>query len=184
MRIGIVIPLYLSSELLVDFTKQTIESIKSEDHSITLYLIVNYAKPELHPKAENFNFWQSIKDVKIIDNPKGNEVGASWNLGIKTALADGNEYVMVLNNDLVLHHSCIDNLVLFAQDHPEFLLWTASEWIDIKTIGGIKEADLTNDFNEHPHFSYFMVNQKTIDTVGWFDENLKVAYMEDGDMHY
>src|SRR4030066_2546716 len=116
MNIATILPLYLSNDILLDFTKQTVESIKSEEHSITLYFIVNYAKPEFYPKKESFDFYHSIKDVKIIDNPKGNEVGAAWNLGIKTALADGNDYVMVLNNDLVLNFRCVDNLVQFAQD--------------------------------------------------------------------
>jgi len=181
MNIAAVLPLYLSNDILLDFTKQTVESIKSEEHSIMLYFIVNFAKPEFYPKKESFDFYHSIKDVKIIDNPKGNEVGAAWNLGIKTALADGNDYVMVLNNDLVLHEKCVDNLVWFAQDYPEFLLWTAAEHLDLKTLKDIK---LTDEFSEHPHFSYFMVNQKTVDTVGWFDENLKMAYHEDSDMHY
>lgn len=184
MKIALTIPLYHSSELLSDFTRQTLESIKSENHELYIYLIVNYSLPEFYPKQEDFVLDQSIKQVTIIDNPKGNEVGAAWNLGIKIALEQGCEYVMVLNNDLVLHHSCIDNLLTFADMHPEFILWSASEWVDIRTINGIKEAEIKWDFSEHPHFSYFMVNQKTIDTVGWFDENLRMAYMEDGEMHY
>lgn len=182
-KLAITLPLYLSSELLLDFTRQTLESIKSDNHEISLYLIVNFALPEFYPKQDDFVLDPCIKEVKIIDNPKGNEVGAAWNLGIKTALADGCEYVQVLNNDLLLHHKCVDNLMSFADEHAEFILWSASEWIDIRTLNGVKEADIKWDFSEHPHFSYFMVNQKTIDTVGWFDENLKIAYFEDSEFH-
>jgi GT2 family glycosyltransferase len=28
-----------------------------------------------------------------------------------------------------------------------------------------------------------MINNKTLDTVGWFDENIERAYFEDGDYH-
>ncbi len=184
MKVAVTIPLYLSSDILFDFTKQTLDSLKSENHEIAVYLIVNYSLPEFYPKKEDFILHESIKEFHVVDNPKGNEVGAAWNLGIKMALEASNDYVMVMNNDLVLHHKCVDNLVKFAEEHQEFILWTASEWIDIRTIAGIKEADLKEDYSEHPHFSYFMVNQKTIDTVGWFDENLKMAYFEDGDYHY
>lgn len=183
MKIAVTVPVYLSSDVLLDFTKQTLESISSQDHEISIYLIVNYSLPEFYPAKENFILHESIKEFHVLDNPKGNEVGSAWNLGVKTALEAGNEFVAVMNNDLVLHHKCIDNLVAFADQHQEFVLWTASEWIDVRTLAGIKEADLSFDFDEHPHFSLFMVNQKTIDTVGWFDENLKMAYMEDNDMH-
>src|SRR3990172_11005222 len=142
MKVGITIPVYLSSDVLLDFTKQTLESISSQDHEISVYLIVNYSLPEFYPDKENFNLHESIKEFHVLDNPKGNEVGASWNLGIKTALEAGNEFVAVMNNDLVLHHKCIDNLVAFADQHQELVLCTASEWIDVRTLGGVKEADL------------------------------------------
>lgn len=184
MKVGITIPIYHTSDLLFDFTRQTLESIKSENNEIHVYLIVNYSEEEYMPTRDKFELHESIKGFSVHKNPKGNEVGSAWNQGIKMALDDGCDFVMVLNNDLVLHHKCVDNLVIFADMHPEFALWTASEWIDIRTINGIKEADIKWDFSEHPHFSYFMVNQKTIDEVGWFDENLKMAYHEDGDYHY
>lgn len=184
MKVGISLPLYHSSDILFEFTKKTLESIKSKNNEIYIYLIVNYSLAEYYPKKEDFELDESVKEFGVTENPRGNEVGAAWNLGIKQGLEDGCDFVMIMNNDLLLHHACVDNLVTFADIHPEFVLWTASEWIDIHTVDGIKEADIKWDFNEHPHFSYFMVSQKTIDTVGWFDENLRMAYMEDGDYHY
>ena len=147
MKVAITIPIYHSSDLLLDFTKQTLESIKSENNDIYIYLINNFSKPEFYPKEEMFQLNRAVGDVggvrdfRVIDNPKGNEVGAAWNLGIKTGLEAGCDFAIVMNNDLVLHYKCIDNLVAFADTHPEFLLWTASEWIDIRTIGGIKELE-------------------------------------------
>jgi len=184
MKIGIVCPVYISSDILFDFTKQTIESIQSKEHDLNIYLINNFSLPEYYPSKSNFSLHESVKGYEVIEGLKDNSVGKAWNMGIKKSLADGCEYVMVINNDIVLHHKCVDNLITFADMHSEFVLWTASEWIDIRTLNGIKEADINWSFDDHPHFSYFMVNQKTIDTVGWFDENIKLGYMEDGDYHY
>lgn len=184
MKLSVVVPVYHSNELLADFTRQTLESINTETHFIDLFLIVNYSLPQFYPKKENYKLNSYISNAYIADNPKGNQVSSAWNEGIRQALVKGNQYVIVVNNDIVFHHKAIDNLVQFAQDHPEFLMWTASEWIDIRTLNGVKEADLENSFDTHPHFSCFMVNQKTMDTVGWFDENLQMAYHEDGEMHY
>ena len=184
MKIALTLPVYLSSDILFDFTRQTIESIKSENNDLSIYLIVNYSLPEFYPTKDKFKLDPSVKEFKVIDNPKGNNVSASWNFGIKTGLEAGNDFVMVLNNDLVLHRKCVDNLVTFADAHSELLLWTASEWIDVRTLDGIKEAEIVWSFDEHPHFSYFMVNQKTIDTIGYFDENMEMAYFEDAAYHY
>lgn len=180
MRIYLTVPIYLSSDILFDFTRQTLESIQSLEHELYIILINNYSLPEFYPTQDKFKLHESIKSFSVIDNPKGNQVPASWNLGIKTGLDEGADYVAVLNNDLVLHPKCIDNLVKFANEHQEFILWSASEWLDQKTLA---EAPLEDVFSEHPHFSFFMVNQKTINTVGWIDENLKMAYHEDQDFH-
>ena len=188
MRIFLTLPVYHSSDVLFDFTKQTLESIKSEEHDLHILLINNYSLPEFYPAQDKFNLHESVKSFKVIDNPKGNQVPAAWNLGIKTGLTphqngagfEKADYVIVANNDLILHPECIDNLVKFANAHQEFILWSASEWLDRKTL---TEAPLEDVFSEHPHFSFFMVNQKTIDTVGWIDENLKLGYFEDSDFH-
>jgi GT2 family glycosyltransferase len=179
MKVGIIFPIYHNNDLQVDFTKQAIESVYSENHTVVVYPIINFSRPEFYPKAEKF----PNQTLKIMDNPHGNHVGGAWNYGIKTALDDGCQYVIVANNDIVFHHSAIDNLVEFGETHKEFILWTANEWIDIRTINGVKEGDIKYTFDEHPHFSCFMVNKNTIDIAGWFDENIKVAYFEDSDMH-
>jgi GT2 family glycosyltransferase len=180
-KVGISIPVYHSSDILYDFTKQTVESIKSKENKINLYIIVNFSYPNLYPDAKKYHLSSAIQEVKVLDNPKGNEVGASWNYGIKTGLEDGCDYVMVLNNDLILNKDCVDNLVKFAEENSDYLMWTASEWLKKETLS---QAGNDFAFSEFPNFSFFMVNQKTIDTVGWFDENLKMAYHEDGDYHY
>ncbi len=184
-KIGLTFPVYHSSDVLFDFTRQAVESFKSQNHELYVYPVVNFcSSPELYPADNKFQLDPSIKKYLVYDNPKGNEVGAAWNFGIKKALEDGCDFVIVPNNDVVCHHKCIDNLVAFADMHPEFILWSGSEWIDIRTLNGVKEADINWSFDEHPHFSFFMVNKKTMDTVGFFDENIKMAYFEDGDYHY
>ncbi|MFA5013946.1 MAG: glycosyltransferase [Actinomycetota bacterium] len=181
MKLGIVIPVYHANGLHADFTRQTVESITSKDHNLKLYLIVNYSAKGLRPTTFSTKVPMGIT---VVDNPKGNHVGTAWNMGIKMALAEGMEYVIVANNDLIFHENCVDNLVDFAQRHLRFIMWTASQWDSLRTIKTILGSSFNDSFDEHPHFSCFMVNNRLIKKVGWFDENLSVAYMEDGDMHY
>jgi len=180
-KIGLNIPVYLSSDILFDFTRQTVESIKSKEHELILNFVINYSLPQYYPNSNSFKTDASIRTVQVFDNPKGNEVPVAWNEGIKQLLKDGCDYVITMNNDLILHEDCIDNLVKFGNEHQEFILWTASEWIKKETL---IQAGKDFTFSEYPHMSLFMVNQKTMDTVGWFDENLEMAYFEDVEMHY
>lgn len=180
-KVALVIPVYHANELHADFTNQTLRSIISTENELKVYLIVNYSKPEYWPKVENL---QLTLNSEVIENTKGNQVGSAWNLGIKRAIDDGYEYILVPNNDIIFHPKAIDNLIKFAKEHLEFILWTASEWASFRTVKTIPDAELGITFDEHPHFSCFMVSKKTIETVGWFDENLKMAYHEDGDYHY
>ena len=119
--------------------------------------------------------------MNIFVTPNENNVSKAWNKGIKLGLEWGARYVIVANSDIIMHESLIDNLVQFAERHPEFILWTASEHTDLRTI---KNAELDDNYDEHPHFSCFMVNQRLLDTVGYFDENFVPAYFEDSDFHY
>lgn len=182
-NVSIVIPIYHANELHYDFTRQTVESVNIENPDVKekrIYLVVNYSKPEFYPSQ----LLSPKIPLTIMDNPKGNHVGSAWNLGIKTALDAGFDYVVVCNNDIIFQKKAIDNLVAFANAHPEFILWTAGEWPDLRTIKTVEDSAFEDSFDEHPHFSCFMVSKKTMEMVGWFDERLQMAYSEDGDFHY
>jgi uncharacterized protein (DUF736 family) len=182
-KVALVAPIYHANELHYDFTRQTIESIqptKEYFDDVRIFTLVNFSLPQFLPSVS----LSAKVPMDVIDNPKGNHVGASWNFGIKSAFQQGYEYVIVCNNDIIFHEKAIFNLVKFAKEHKEFLLWTATEWESLRTIRSVSEDQIGTAFNEHPHFSCFMVNPKTIETIGWFDENLKMAYHEDGDYHY
>jgi GT2 family glycosyltransferase len=45
------------------------------------------------------------------------------------------------------------------------------------------EYDENETDRQHPDFSCFMINKRTIDRIGWFDENFVIAYFEDSDFH-
>jgi len=217
MKLTLVIPVYISDPLHLDFTRQTLESIHTH-HSHQVILVNNFCKPEFETELSKLTStpevsFDSAQDahtsgVKLVNNPSGNILAASWNLGMKLAFnQDGvseflgaqdlkrsaeerapkntetsphSDYCLIINNDIILHPQAIDNLVAFAQKHPEFLLWSASEWANARTLA---QAKLTSRFSPHPHFSCFMVSPKTIETVGWFDEKFSFGYFEDNDYH-
>jgi GT2 family glycosyltransferase len=205
MKLTVIVPIYLSDPLHQEFTQTTLDSIQTK-HETNFIIINNFAKPQFQPFLKELN---AQKNTTVLDNPKGNILAAAWNLGIRHSLpltkgelegvesdkpqtSNSNhpassiqhptsDYCLLINNDLIFHPQAIDNLVDFAQNHPECILWTASEWPNMRTLSQATWEE--DNFSPHPHFSCFMVNQHTVDTVGLFDENFEMGYFEDNDYH-
>lgn len=173
MKVGIGAAAYISNDVHMQFAKETIDSIKSEEHEIEFCFIVNYLG-----EASYREYLESIGTV--LDNTE-NIVSRSWNRAIDLLLEHGCDYVIVPNLDLVFKSNLVDNLVHFAVTHPQYILMTALPWGEKESI---EQAVEREESPETPHFSCFMVDERLFEKVGRFDENFKAAYNEDLDMHY
>lgn len=190
-KVQIVIP---AINLWNSYTRACIESIKTK-HEYRILLIDNASTDETRVEAE--------KMVSDRFSHKRNEerwaCAKSWNYGVRDAFDRGFEYVLVLNNDVILHPDAIDSLV------ERFEVFNAPEIIDpIKSLamvtcldmrgesveGNTERPDKMLSFNkddvpetEHPCFSGFMINKQCWEKVGEFDEGFAPAYFEDNDYH-
>lgn len=173
MKVGIGAAAYISNDVHMQYAKETIESVKSQNHEIEFCFVVNYLA-----KSSYREYLESVGTV--LDNSE-NIVSRSWNRAIDLLLDHGCDYVIVPNLDLVFKSNLVDNLVDFAQAHPEFILVTALPWGEKESIEQAVEGAA---YPETPHFSCFMVDQRLFKKVGRFDENFRAAYNEDLDMHY
>lgn len=182
MQIGITIPIYHTDSAHLDFTKECVNSIRSEEHDLHVLLVVNFSHPELFPHESNFNLDKSVKEFKTTDNPRGTSVACGWNQGIDY-LKDACDYVIVANNDIIFNKGAIDQLVAKAEENPEAVMWTGSEYSNWGSIDDFDATELDDTNDEHPHFSCFMINADTVEKIGWFDEKIERAYFEDGDYH-
>ena len=119
----------------------------------------------------------------------------AWNQAVKTALKDPEcEYIGIFNNDIVLHPKTIDHMIAFM-DKTGYLLVSADNIKDRMSPETLQKLELPAEFTDYdcwpiegwraegPDFSCFMINRRTIEVVGWFDENFKGAYCEDQDYH-
>lgn len=174
MKIAVVIAVYIENTDHLYFLKSTLASLKSQ-HDLRVYIVENYVNPIIRTKLDEVEI-----GTTVVQNSE-NIVSMAWNKGIVQALADGASYVLVPNADVILKSNCIDNLVAFAQAHPEHEMVTASEYVDLRTLEIENEDDGVAD---SPHFSCFLVRPSFIKNTGGFDENLKPAYREDQDLHY
>lgn len=118
-------------------------------------------------------------------NPQNSGLSACWNLGIRTAFESGCDYVLVMNNDVVLSPSTIDNLAKRMEKGDAVMVTAVNvqHTVSPEEILGKEVPYAEENDNEHPDFSCFMISRRLIEKVGWFDENYYVAYFEDNDMH-
>lgn len=190
-KILIVIPIYVGNQHHLDFTQETLDSIEKNQvfhASYDTFIICNhYVNGALYK-----NMMKMFNNVMRFNTK--NSVASAWNMALKYVHQSSEvyDYVLFCNNDIVLNPFAIDNLLVFAETHKEFVLWTGAEHVDKKTI---QMADLTESIDDHPHFSFFMVEKNFPILLadrekdsgepfpGLFDENFQPAYVEDCDMH-
>ena len=104
MKIGIVTVTYNSSSVLDDF----FTSIEQQDYSkFNLYVIDNNSIDDTVSKLESWSF----KSKVILKNTNNLGVAAGNNQGIKLALKDGYDFVLLLNNDTVFEDKLLSKLI-------------------------------------------------------------------------
>ncbi len=57
--------------------------------------------------------------IQLIENPQNSGFAGGANIGIRQALSAGTDYVLLLNNDVVVHPRFLDELVSAAQAAPD-----------------------------------------------------------------
>ncbi len=129
----------------------------------------------------------------------------SVNFGVNDAWERGFDYVLVCNNDILLHPEAIWRLVE-RFENPFFLRTTDDKGEPVPMVDvplamvtcmdmrGEIEPGALSQYNAkdkeacadspHPNFSAFMLSRECWDTVGEMDEAFAPAYFEDNDYHY
>ena len=181
-----------------ELSKKAMESVKTK-YPYTFFWIANGCTDETIEYLEHINsstytekdmsgnvvVKRNFPNIRGIINPQTSGLSGCWNMGIQAAFDDGCDYVLVMNNDIVLSPSTIDNLVKRMEKGDAVMVTAVNVQHTVnpeEILTTYVEYKEEND-NEHPDFSCFMISEKTIEKVGWFDENYYVAYFEDNDMH-
>lgn len=178
MKIAVTCPIYISHENHLEFVNRTTRSIKSKEHQVVWIPVENYVSGEYRPLEYQFD--QEPSEIHIVPGGTPQSVAKGWNSGILAAMEGRCDYILVINEDIVLKNNAIDRIVAFAKEHPEFVMWSMGQTPDLFNIDTCEEDE---NWSEHPNFSSFLVKNDFFDHVGTFDENYEPAYYEDNDMH-
>jgi hypothetical protein len=117
-------------------------------------------------------------------------LSAAWNKGSLQAFAEGCDYALVCNDDIMFAPECIDGMV----EQYELLKKQGIIMVTPNNIlGEIGDAfNILNyklpegqepSFSDHPNFSCFLIAPEYFEKVGMFDENFAPAWYEDNDSH-
>ena len=167
----------------LEYTREMLKTIKTkEDYKL---ILINNGSTD--GTGVYFDYLAKEDNTEVFQFRENRGVSWSWNFGIKYAIEHyKSKYFFIPNNDTLLHPKCIDNLII-ALDRPETVMATAydvsgeiSQPIEVTGL----EVPVKKEEKETPDFSGFMIAQKTLDKVGYFDENFYPAYFEDNDYHY
>ena len=197
-KIGLVTITYNSADVLQPF----LDCVWQQTHSnLVLYIIDNASEDDTHLILEKEN----DSRLQIINNSTNFGVAKANNLGIKRAIADDCDQVLIINNDVEFEATLIEKLLqlqderacslvtpkMMYYDNPNHI-WYAGSWF-IKKKGylplhrGIKEID-EGYFDKIVEVEYaptccLLAKKEVFQDVGMMDEKYFV-YFDDTDFSY
>jgi len=156
--VGVVIPVKTNFEGAI----KTLASIKSEEH-----LIVPYIQKQ----------WEN-------DYP----LSRAWNNGITKVYEDGQDYCLVVNDDIYFRPETLDAVIKVFEYTFDAAIMTPFNTRDMVSLDGFLDEEFNPWFlgriQETPDMSAFLISRVAFEEVGLFDENFDPAYYEDNDYHY
>ena len=178
-----------------DLTNDCINSVlKSSFKNLKIILVDN--------EYDSFKLrkFQNRKKIKIIKNQKNEGFSKGSNIGIRYALENNFDYVLLLNNDTVIESNLIRNLIKFSTEKNIFVvqpmitdmsgkkIWSSGGKIN-NFLGTFttkyRGKELNKKFNYKSELDWFtgcccLFKSEIFIKIGLFDENF-FAYYEDVD---
>jgi len=192
-RLLIVIPVL---NLFKEYTLLCLNSIKVNEQLYDYKILI------IDNNSDNVNrnllkeYAEQNKDkIDVIFNFCNIGVARSWNSGLLYAKEHNYDYVFIINNDVLFHPECINNLIeqynrAKEQDDKVIVAFAVSICKNDNILARPEDIfSLNTDIRFRPSsrindYSAFLVEPDIIEKVGMFDTNFYPAYFEDKDYDY
>ena len=194
-RVGIILINWQSPAEVAQVVRALFEQSPNVQQEI--YVVNNGAREPLAAALEGLS-------PRVIEAGRNSGFSGACNLGIAQALADGADYVWLLNTDIILPPDCLQKLLDDAAEHPEAglfspviyyikdgekhiwisggqfdqTLFTSGEWFS--TLSHAIEAQATAPQTFMLPGTALLISADAVRRVGLFDEKL-FMYHEDID---
>lgn len=112
--VGIIILNYMAYQETMD----CVESIyRTYQDSFRIYIVDNASPNDSYGKL--MVAYHGHKDIVLIPNTRNAGYSAGNNIGIRKALEDGCQYLLISNSDILYHEGAIGEMKRFLDTHPE-----------------------------------------------------------------
>mgnify|MGYP006088770125 CR=1 FL=1 len=175
----------------IEYTAQCIESTNKYCKQEIEWILVNNGSTD-----GTQAYFDLVPGAKVIHNDQNIGVAAGWNQGMKIATGD---YVLILNNDVILAPGSIENLVRCAMNHPQsgLIAPRSNSIAGPQIIDGFKFENeleipkILQDMMEKNTLSSWqfpmikgfcmLIPMNVMNEVGYFDESFGFGNFEDDD---
>jgi len=169
MKLGIGIPTYNRYDLL----EPSLKKYSADFPHNQIYIVDNGHQNILRESMSLRQIWDARKiangeyndkeiatcGITLIENQENVGVGASWNQLCNKIFSDGNDYALIINDDIYLGKK-------------------------YQQIEALVEKKLTGFIKATPDWCCFVIHKDVYNTVGPFDECFYPAYYEDKSYEY
>lgn len=175
--VEIIIPVYNQ----VEYTRKCLESLRQTTRTAASVIVIDNGSTDGTPE-----YLANLPALTVIRNEKNRGCAAAWNQGIA---ASTGEWVVVLNNDVVLTPGWLDGLLAAAveigldivspalREGPLNYELEAYAREFVRSTGGATRPGVA-------HGVCFLVRRRVFESVGLFDENFRIGQFEDADFFH
>jgi GT2 family glycosyltransferase len=180
-----------------DLTIECLRSLYSQDYSNFAIIVVDNGSTD----NSSDRIRNQFPDVILIENSDNVGYSMGNNIGIKQALTNGADYVVLLNNDTVVDREMLFHLVAVAEAFPEVgitgptmlyfdspdVIWCAGNSIDWRTGNTIRlnDGEHISKVEDSPTLRVdfitscaICIKRAVFDEIGLIDERFFIYYDE------
>jgi GT2 family glycosyltransferase len=173
-QVTIVIPLYNQ----LRYTRICLESLQTHGAGGARILVIDNGSTD-----GTGDYLATCQGVEVVSNPENLGCAGAWNQGVRESAT---EWVLLLNNDVIVSPGWLEGLLRFAQERGVDLVSPAireGEYnYDIVEYGARFVAAMGNVSRMGVADGIcFMVNSRVFRSLGGFDEKFRIGQFEDAD---
>lgn len=169
-KIAIITVPYVTNNELFSLMDNSYKSLISEQYELIHIVVIN-------KYCYDINYFVKNDKFNVVLENSENCLAAAWNIGIREAIEQKINKIIIPNLDILADFKTIDDIAN-KLNHYDFVC--GNENGGLESVGSPKTLKI---FLKNS-FSFFGLNTNCIKKVGYFDENFKPAYFEDDDYKY